>query len=317
MRRIVVAVGGFVVAVLLIGGLTAGIGAAQPADADKANDTSELEETGTTLGGEVSSFMQASEAETESEVDDGMFNAALNRTADADERRALIEERTQHLEARNQTLQTQRKSLAETPQTGVQAQALATRVAIGASGLERSVNRTAAATGTEAEAKQLGELRSNARQLQRPDVAERTPELARESSEIVRGPPESAADRSADNETDQRNGVSAEDQAGDNDENRSDTGAPPDENRSSGPAGTGSDAAPDNRSGGPPDTDSDTGGERGQNASATSGGSAAVNESQRPDTDVPDDRSGNDARVSNGSVDIDRSSTEIAASVDR
>ena len=177
MRRIVVGVSGFILAALLLGGLAAGIGAAQTADAG----------TNASFGAEVSSFMQASEAEAESEVDNEMFETALNRTEDPEERRALIEQREQRLEERHQELRAQRSALDGAP--NVRAHAVATRVTVGAGELERSVNETAKmAAKAGVEARGLGALRSNARELRDSDVEALTPAIAGQPGG-VRGPP--------------------------------------------------------------------------------------------------------------------------------
>ena len=88
------------------------------------------------LGTEISSFMQASSAEVGRDVEDGRFDAAMSRTDDEAARRALIEERLASLEARHEQLRTRREALGGTP--GVRSRSIATRVAAGASGLERS-----------------------------------------------------------------------------------------------------------------------------------------------------------------------------------
>ena len=177
MRRIVVGVSGFILAVFLLGGLAAGIGAAQTADTG----------TNASFGAEVSSFMQASEAEAESEVDNEMFETALNRTEDPDERRALIEQREQRLEERHQELRAQRSALDGAP--NVRAHAVATRVAVGAGELERSVNETAKmAAKAGVEARGLDALQSNARGLRDSDVEALTPAIAGQPG-VVRGPP--------------------------------------------------------------------------------------------------------------------------------
>lgn len=137
------------------------------------------------VGAEVSSFMQASTAEAEGEVDDGMFEAALNRTEDPEERRQLIENRTQRLEERQQRLEERRAAIQSTGD--VRDRALAVRVAVGADQLEESVNETepvAASVGVDT--KRLQELRTNAQNLTGGDVAELARGLA--------GPP---ADRAA------------------------------------------------------------------------------------------------------------------------
>lgn len=149
------------------------------------NETDANVSENASVGAEVSSFMQASTAEAEGEVDDGMFEAALNRTEDPEERRQLIENRTQRLEERQQRLEERRAAIQSTGD--VRDRALAVRVAVGADQLEESVNETepvAASVGVDTE--RLQELRTNARNLTGSDVAELARGLA--------GPP---ADRAA------------------------------------------------------------------------------------------------------------------------
>lgn len=179
MRRIVVGIGGVVLATLLLGGLATGVGTAQSADSG-AN---------VSFGAEVSSFMQASGAETKGELDDGMFDAALNRTTEPDERSALVEERKQRLEERHRELRTQRETL--DGESNVRTHAVATRVAVGAGGLERSVNNTEkAAQEAGVDTESLGSIRSNASELRGPDVAELARGLTGPSEKPVRGPPD-------------------------------------------------------------------------------------------------------------------------------
>jgi hypothetical protein len=190
MRRIVAGVGGVALAALLLGGFAVGVGTAQTADPG----------TNASFGAEVSAFMQASDAEAESEVDDGMFDAALNRTEDPSERRALVERRAQRLEERQQELRSQRETL-ETgpPERGgdPRAHAVAARVAVGAAGLERAANETAAvAVETGVDTAPIEEIRSNARGFRGPDIEELTPDVAGPPDTVGppdegdRGPPE-------------------------------------------------------------------------------------------------------------------------------
>jgi hypothetical protein len=123
------------------------------------------------VGAEVSSFMQASTAEAEGEVDDGMFEAALNRTEDPEERRQLIENRTQRLEERQQRLEERRTDIRSTGD--VRDRALAVRVAVGATQLTESINETepvAASAGVNTT--RLQQLRTNARGLSGGEVAD-------------------------------------------------------------------------------------------------------------------------------------------------
>lgn len=123
------------------------------------------------VGMEVSSFMQASTAEAEGEVDDGMFEAALNRTEDPEERRQLVENRTRRLQERQQRLEERRGAIGSTGD--VRDRALAVRVAVGADHLEKSVNETApVAESVGVDTERLEQLRENARNLSGGEVAE-------------------------------------------------------------------------------------------------------------------------------------------------
>lgn len=158
----VIGIGGFILVSAILCGLLVGIGTAQ------TNDSG----TNASFGAEVSSFMQASDAETQAEVDDETFENRLNRTTDPQERRALIEQRQDRLEERNQGLRAQRDTLNES-KADVRNRALATRIVVGSAGLERSVNGTErAATAVGMDTERLNALRSSARELRGPDVAE-------------------------------------------------------------------------------------------------------------------------------------------------
>jgi hypothetical protein len=189
MRRIAIILSGLLFTVLLCGGLLAGVGSAQTTET----------ETNASFGAEVSSFMQASEAEAANELDDRMFEAALNRTTDPEERRTLLEERQQRLEERSRELQTRREALDGA--SNVRGHAIATRIAVGSIGLERSVNETErTATEVGMNTTRLEAIRSNARELRGQEVAELArgfagpPEGRRGPPENERGPPERAPD---------------------------------------------------------------------------------------------------------------------------
>lgn len=180
MRRLVIGIGGFVLAGAVLGGLLIGTGAAQ------TNDTG----TNASFGADISSFMQASDAETQAEVDDEMFEVRLNRTTDPQERRGIIEQRQQRLTERDENLRTQRATLTGSG-SDVRGRALATRVVVGSTGLERSVNateRAAMAIGMDTE--QLDVIRSSARGLRGPDVADLARGLSGSSGVPVSGPPD-------------------------------------------------------------------------------------------------------------------------------
>lgn len=197
MRRIVVGVGGIALVTLLFGGLMIGVGSAQSADSG----------TNASFGADVSSFMQASGAEAEGELDDEMFDAALNRTKDSDERRALLEDRRERLEERHRTLREQRQTL--DGESSVRTHAVATRVAVGASGLERSVNDTeTAALDAGVDTGRLDEIRSNTSELRGREVAELARGLGSGSTAPDRGPPDDVPEE---NRTEQNQTVNESD----------------------------------------------------------------------------------------------------------
>ncbi|MFT4884728.1 MAG: hypothetical protein ACI8U4_002246 [Natronomonas sp.] len=195
------------------------------------------------VGAEVSSFMQASTAEAEGEVDDGMFEAALNRTEDPEERRRLVENRTQRLAERQQRLEERRASI--TGDGTVRDRALAVGVTVGANQLEESVNETEpVAESVGADTERLKELRTNARNLSGGEVRDLARGLAGPPADRpgAGGPPTESPDTNlsddrrgeAGNATDPRpgnqtggesNGASdAQGGASENASNRSDTG---------------------------------------------------------------------------------------------
>lgn len=134
------------------------------------------------FGAEVSSFMQASTADAQTEVEAGMFQAAMQRAETAEERRELVAQRQERLAQRQAELGERRAEI-DGEEPNPKNRALATRVSVGADGLERAVDET------EAQAHQLGldtetlnEIRTNASSL-KGDVAD----LARDLGGQQRG----------------------------------------------------------------------------------------------------------------------------------
>lgn len=166
---------GVLVALLVLFAAATGGAVAEVQDGDDRADNE-------TFGAEVSSFMQASTAEAEAEVDEGMFQAAMRRAESADERRQLIEERQARLAARQAELRERRDELSA-DEPAAKNRALATRVQVGADGLERSVESTenhAARVGVDAA--QLAALRQEARSLKN-DVTDLAREMAGQAGE--------------------------------------------------------------------------------------------------------------------------------------
>ena len=156
MKRTAIVVG-FAVGLALFAAVAAGAagGAATQSDA----------ETNGSFGSEVSSFIQVSSAEAESEVNDGMFVAALERADDPEQRRALVEKREDELAERQERLQDRQERLNEID--SVAQYAVATEVAVGAGELEQAADRTehaAEAAGVNDTA--LAEIRANASEMQ-------------------------------------------------------------------------------------------------------------------------------------------------------
>ena len=163
MKRTVIAVGLIAAVALLSAAAAASVAGAQ-GDAENIS-------TNASFGAEVSSFMQASSAEAEGEVSDGIFVAALERTDDPEQRRALVENRTAELTERQERLQQRQERLNETD--SVAQYAIATEVAVGAAELEGAANRTqlaAQARGVDDTA--LAEIRANASEMRGLAVAE-------------------------------------------------------------------------------------------------------------------------------------------------
>lgn len=187
------------------------------------------------LGTEISSFMQASSAETATEVDDGRFEAAMNRTDDDADRRALIEERQAVLEANGERLRAQRETVGAA--SDVRNRSLATRVVVGAAGLERSVNGTErAATEAGLDTERLAEIRANARDMRGEDVADLARGLAGPSGVPGSGPP-------AENRTGPPDGAPSDPGGGDAGSAPDDSGAP--DGADDGPSDAGDGGPPD------------------------------------------------------------------------
>ncbi len=168
MRRTAVYVGLLLAAVVLVGAAAGGVAA------DVAADEDDQAQENASMGAEISSFMQASAKDAESDVDDGMFGAAMaNAAGNETKQEELLTEREARLEERHQRLDALRASIDADEHPAVANQAKATGVSVGAANLERSVNGTqqaAEAAGLDTE--NLETLRTNASELAGPDIAE-------------------------------------------------------------------------------------------------------------------------------------------------
>lgn len=171
--RTTAVVAGFLAALVVLSGAFVG-GIAADTTPTQTDTTQAENETGTSasFGAEVSSFMQASSAEAEGGVEDGMFGAALKRANDSDERRAIVEARIDELENRQKRLENRRQAL-DNASSGVRQVAIAAHVMVGAKDLQDSINETErAAEAVGVDTQRLERLRSNASELSGPEVAE-------------------------------------------------------------------------------------------------------------------------------------------------
>ncbi|MFC7231848.1 hypothetical protein ACFQMM_11340 [Saliphagus sp. GCM10025308] len=149
-------------------------------------------ENSSTMGEEVSTFMQTSSVSTTHAVDDGMFEAAF-QNASEERRAALIAERTEEhnstiaeLKEEYRTLQEQKGEL----HPGEYNVRMA-RLTVELASVDDSINRTerrAADAGVNTTAIQT--LRANASELAGPEVAERAKQIA--GIDPPRGPPDHA-----------------------------------------------------------------------------------------------------------------------------
>ncbi|MDR9431426.1 MAG: hypothetical protein RI568_12115 [Natronomonas sp.] len=242
------------------------------------------------LGADISSFMQASSVETADDVEGGQFQAALTRTEDSEERHALIESRLARLEARSERLRFQRETLGETPD--VRNRSIATRISVGATELERSVNATerrANEAGVATE--RLSALRETARTIPGPAVAE----LARGVSPPPNaGPPDGSPARDDDqprpdalgppNVTSAPTDARDAERVGPPGGNGADSGSP-----SSGSAGGGA---------GPPDGAADD----------TPGAGPSSDDPTAPDADPDDERDGDPGSDGDSGAPLERGS---------
>lgn len=178
-------------------------GTAVPTATPVANDTNE---SGGEFGAAISSFMQASAAETRGSVDTGMWVAEFARS-NASERPEMVTNRVGVLDRRLERLEAERAELlnASDGNVTVEERAKASRLAARIDALRDAINRTAeAAESTGVNATRLDELRTNARNLSGPEVAALARDLAGQRGPAARGQP---GDRGPDGERGRSAGV--------------------------------------------------------------------------------------------------------------
>lgn len=123
------------------------------------------------FGTTVASFMQASAAEAQGEVGQGMFQARFNQSSAA-ERPAVVRERVDELQARLESLRERRAALLNDTNVTVADRAKAARLTVRIDALQRSINGTArAAERAGLNLTALEMLRKNAGSLSGQEVA--------------------------------------------------------------------------------------------------------------------------------------------------
>ena len=149
-------------------------GAAGSAQSDAPNATND-----SSMGAEISAFMQSSASEADGAVEDGMFEAEYDERPD--DRATLVENRTGDLQSDLADLRERRQELRENrdEMSQVEYRARMSRLVSDIRSLERSVNRTeplAEAAGVDTTA--LRTTRNDASELSGQEVAELAKHMA-------------------------------------------------------------------------------------------------------------------------------------------
>lgn len=243
-----------VVLAVVLATVPAGALPALSADASPAaqeGDRNASNASNASFGASVSGFMQASAADAEGDVEDGMFNARFNG-ASAENRKDLVRGRANNLEKRLEQLREQRAELLnETdgePTTAERAKAA--RLAARINALEESIDTTSvAADRAGVRVQQLERLRTNASELNGTEVSE----LARGLAGVGQSPGERGR-------SDQhRNGPDGEAQGNSSDDSPSGPGDNPGQGNSNSNSNSGNDGAADDQSDATTGNSSDTG----------------------------------------------------------
>ncbi|MFB6119113.1 hypothetical protein [Halosegnis sp.] len=196
------------VAVLLAAVGPAAVAAVATVPAAESTATQPNETGNASLGASISSFMQASAADAEGEVEDGVFRARA-ANASNETRRVMVTQRTETLADRLERLRAERQALLDgNGNLTVAERARAARLAAEIRSLREAVETTdevATAAGVNREA--LDRLRKNASELDGGEVAELAGEVADSPSDSERGPP---GERETESETEQENETETE-----------------------------------------------------------------------------------------------------------
>ena len=126
------------------------------------------------MGADVSAFMQSSDAATDSSVESSLFETSYDRAA-TDQRSVVVENRIDRLEERYEALEAEKAALDEERDNLSEAayEARMTSLTVQLASLDRAIDETEPrANETGVDTYRLAELRTNASQLSGPEVAE-------------------------------------------------------------------------------------------------------------------------------------------------
>lgn len=232
----------------------AGVAAATPAGAlveagGPASVATASNGSNASFGAAVSAFMQASSAETEGEVDNGMFAAKFDDTDDRSAKAGVVNGRTAVLQQRLDELRAERDALlndSESENVDVSDRARAARLETRIEILQRAVNQT------EAAARQVGvgsarfdDLRENTRNLSGPEVSALATGLADNPGRGPVGEPSPPTDRGRDlNGNDPAASNGTDSKVGRNNTSDEAPGGGPPENPGNGPDRSGNGEGP-------------------------------------------------------------------------
>jgi hypothetical protein len=180
-----------VVGLLALAGPVAGAAVSTAAAGDAAA-VSDNATNDSSMGAEISAFMQSSASETDGAVENGMFEAAYENGS-ADERTELVRNRTGDLQddladlrERRQRLQENRENMSQ-----VEYQARMSRLVSDIRSLEQAANQTEPlAEEAGVNTTTLQEIRTNASNLTGEEVSAMAQQLAVVPDHVDQGPPE-------------------------------------------------------------------------------------------------------------------------------
>ncbi|WP_135821374.1 hypothetical protein [Halostella litorea] len=267
--------------------------AAADGGATAAGDAGVQANNSSSMGAEISAFMQSSASEADGSVEDGMFEARYDNGSD---RAALVRNRTDRLRSELDRLRAEKRALRAEKgnMSRLEYQARMSRLVGEVRSLERSANRTeplAESAGVNRSA--LAEIRANASAMSGQEVSALARTLAVVPDHVERGPPGNRTAGPPDDRGGAGNGPGADGNGtrGPPDDRGSDgegAGGPPDDRGAGRDDGTGQNGTADGGDdvdGGDDGDGSDggngSGGNGGERGNGNGGGPAAASEPLR------------------------------------